>query len=918
VGRGDGRTTLRGYMRTYVCIVALVVANCSSAQTITGSIMGSVRDTSSAPVVSANVTLTQDATGARRQAPTDVRGDFVFSSLQPGEYSLKVESQGFKRLDRTGIRLSAAESLPVGTIVLEVGPVTESIVVTGQPAVVQTASAERAGVVTSSQVDRLLIRGRNVVSLLQLLPGVVDLDDSERLQNNWNLYVQGNRRGTNWMQLDGMMVNGGSNNFNATVNVSMDAVEEVKVLLTNYQAEYGRMAGASIQLVTKSGSREFHGMGSYFKRHEQFNAKNFFNNRLGAPKPRYRYHTWSYNVGGPVVIPGKFNTNRDKLFFFWAQEYWPLRIPLAISQLTVPTPLERNGDFSQSLDLNNRLITIRDPYSNSVPFPNNRIPASSVNPNGKALLGVFPAPNFTDRALSGGRYNYVFQTENHSPTRTETLRLDYNLNDRNLFFGNFSHRLASEEGAMGLPTSGSTNWPQLRKKNVNNGHVVIVRYQRIFGPTLVNELNVGHTWRPWDDEVLADEVTRNQRSQHGFNLGQFAPGINPLSMLPNASFGGVTSPANLAIEGRFPVLYREKNFSLYNNLTKTAGPHTVKMGIYMDRVWIHQAVALNFNGSFDFGSNVNNPLNTNYAYANAALGVFNSYTEATGRPFPHFRVKNLEWFVQDNWRVTRRLTLDYGMRFAWLVPLFERDNLMSGFVPERYNASRQVKLIEPRMVEGRRMGVDPATGRVYAPNLIGSIAPGTGDAANGLVATAAASDYPDALIENRGVHYGPRFGFAFDLFGSGRTAIRGGAGIFYNRQDVANALIPFTTQAPLVANPTYYFGEMRTLFNTAGLVSPQNVFGLERAGKLPTVMNHSLSIQQRLGPETVVDVGYVGSLGRHLMWQRNVNAVPFGTNFDPANIDPTTKLPYAANFLRTFMGFGEIYMRDWASSSNYH
>lgn len=379
--------------RSTLLLAALMAVLPGWAQTITGSITGVVLDSSGLAVAGAEVVLTQAGTGAVRKLATNERGGFFFGSLQPGEYHLVISASGFKSVERTNVRLTASETLSLGEIVLEVGAVTERITVTAQGAMVQTASAERSGVITNEQVENLLIKGRNVHSLLSLLPGVVDLADDDSPNRNFNIYVQGNRRNTNAFMLDGMSLNAIGNNFNVLVGVSQDAVAEVKILLSNYQAEYGRMSGANVQIVTKSGTREFHGLGSYFKRHEQFNAANFFNNRLGVPKSRYRFNTWNYNIGGPVTIPKKFNTNRDKLFFFFSQEYWPLKVSRPVGQVTVPTELERNGDFSQSVDLNNRLITIRDPDSNQ-PFPGNRIPASRLDPNGQALLKVFPLPNF--------------------------------------------------------------------------------------------------------------------------------------------------------------------------------------------------------------------------------------------------------------------------------------------------------------------------------------------------------------------------------------------------------------------------------------------------------------------------------------------------------------------------------------------
>ncbi|MCX6634207.1 MAG: carboxypeptidase regulatory-like domain-containing protein, partial [Acidobacteria bacterium] len=625
-----------------ILVSLALAAGLASAQSITGSLVGTVRDPGGLAIAGASVKLTFVTTGVERPAATNERGDFVFPSLQPGEYALEVSVQGFKKFEQRQVRLSASETLSVGEIRMEVGAIAETVTVTAQGSFVQTASAERSGVITSSQVDGLLIKGRNVSSLLQLLPGVVDLADSDSPDRNFNIYVQGNRRNTNAFMLDGMSLNAIGNNFNVLVGVSQDAVAEVKILLSNYQAEYGRMSGANVQIVTKSGARDFHGMGSYFKRHEQFNANNFFNNRLSAVKPRYRFNTWNYNVGGPAYIPGKFNRGRDKLFFFFSQEYWPLRAAQPIGQLTVPTDLERAGNFSQSVDLNNRVISVRDPQS-LLPFAGNIVPATRLDANGAALLKFFPAPNFFDRGLSAGRYNYVFQTENSTPQRTETLKLDYNINSRNLIFGNYTAYSDVQEGAMGISSSGSTNWPQMRKTFNNQGKALIGRYQRIISPTFVNELNIGFIHRPAGDLVNDAELGRNLASSVGYKLGQFNPSSNPLKVIPNATFGGVTSPANLAIEGRFPLVTTHDSMTITNNVSKTLGSHTVKAGFYYDRIWRNAANAVNFNGSFDFGRNASNPIDTGYAYSNAALGVFNTYTEASNRPFLHFRLSNIEW-----------------------------------------------------------------------------------------------------------------------------------------------------------------------------------------------------------------------------------------------------------------------------------
>ena len=219
--------------------------------------------------------------------------------------------------------------------------------------------------------------------------------------------MAGNRNTANNVTIDGTPSNGMGNGKQMKMMVSQDAVAEVKVLTSNYQAEYGRLAGSNVIVVTKSGTKSFHGMASYFTRNEDFNANNFFNNLNGLPRPRYRYNTATYNISGPVTIPHHFNTNREKLFFFWGQEFWPSTVS-TLGTVTVPNALERQGDFSQSLSQAGTLTVVKDPQNNNTAFPGNQIPKSRLDANGVALLNVFALPNFSNRAISGGNYNYVF------------------------------------------------------------------------------------------------------------------------------------------------------------------------------------------------------------------------------------------------------------------------------------------------------------------------------------------------------------------------------------------------------------------------------------------------------------------------------------------------------------------------------
>jgi hypothetical protein len=907
-------------MRICLSVLAtlLLLAAVAPAQTITGTIVGTVVDASGLSVPSADLSLANTATGAVRESKCDERGDFVIGSLQPGDYKLTVTAKGFKTLLRQQIVLSAAQTLPLGRIALEIGAVAETITVEGQGAAVQIASGEQSDLIGSEQIDGLMTKSRNVMSLLSLLPGIFDagsIGNPDFMDRNFELYVQGNRRSTSSVSLDGMTTNPMGNNFNNTVTVSQDSIAEVKVLLSNYAAEYGRSSGASINVVTKSGTKKFHGLGSYFKRHEQFNANNFFNNLTNTPKARYRYNTWNYNVGGPVILPGGLNRNRDKLFFFWSQEYWPLKGSSALTRLTVPTELERAGNFSQSVDLNNRAISVVDPTART-PFPNSIVPANRLDPSGLALLKVFPVPNFTNRAISNGTYNYVFQADKQTPVRMENLKIDYIINSRHSLAFTLARFLDHQTGGLGVLTIAS-NWPQMVKDYRIHGQGYVLRYTGVLSPTVVHEMSFGFTRRPESASASDEEVARNQRAKVGYTAAQFNPSSNPLGLIPNATFGGVTNAANLSLEGRFPFYQRLNAFNLTNNTTKTAGAHTIKAGLMIERNYQGSNNNGNYAGSVAFANDGTNPLNTGYAYSNAALGVFQTYTEASARVFLTFRQNAFEWFVQDSWRATRRLTIEAGVRFHYVIPIFMRTNQLSSFSQSVYSAAKQPKLIAPAMVGGARVGVHPVTGATYPAVLIGAIAPNTGDPANGM-AVAGQNGYPRSLIDTYALRLGPRVGFAYDVFGNGKSALRGGFGLFYNRPNMSDNILLFAGQLPLISNPTVYYSTLSSLLNSSGAIFPQSVNGLDRSDRVPHVGNYSFSWQQYVGYKVIVEAGYVGSASRNLLWRRNLNSIPTGTNFLPSSIDPTTGRAYTTSFLRPIIGYNDVLLSEPASSANYN
>jgi len=348
----------------------LLCAATASAQQSFGSISGVVQDGQGAVIPNAKVELTNTAQGVVvREVTTSTEGTFVITPLPPATYSLAVEAPGFKKYVNNEIKLFAQDRIGLPPIVLEIGSTGEAVTVEASVAELQTISAERSGVLTGSQMVDLASNTRNFADLLKTVPGF-NMDT-----NNAN----GLRTDQNAIAVDGTSVMDVGNNSAGGWRMNSDIIAELKVLTNGQQAEFGRASGANITVVTKSGAKEFHGVGYEFYRNEWLNANTFTNNYAGLPRPRNRNSTFGFNLGGPVYIPGKLNSSKDKLFFFTNWEFQRPRLFDNLVRLTVPLE-ERKGDFSKSAS-NGRPVTIRDPLTNA-PFPGNQIPQDRWNQYG--------------------------------------------------------------------------------------------------------------------------------------------------------------------------------------------------------------------------------------------------------------------------------------------------------------------------------------------------------------------------------------------------------------------------------------------------------------------------------------------------------------------------------------------------------
>jgi Carboxypeptidase regulatory-like domain len=911
------------------------------AQSDLGRISGFVKDPSGATVPNAKVTV-QNNSGVSRQTTTNEDGHYTITNVPPGFYTMTAEAPNFRKYESKGNKLDPSADLVIDAT-LTVGATTETVEVSGSAAQLQTESASVQKLITREQIDSLELNGRNPVGLASLVPGARGgtLANATPFLTQGPANFNGSRNPENLITFDGAPATRTRSNGTSIGSADVDSTQEVQILTANYSPEYGRTSGAQIRIVTKSGTQQFHGAAYEYLRNNALNANTWSRNQNPATQfaAPLHYNQFGYNFGGPLYIPGKFNTDKTKLFFYWGEEWIRYHFTESGSSvgtnglMAVPTLKMRQGDFSELLNPNNPFVTSKDANGNKIPvvikdplsgnpFPGNIIPANRLSPAGIAILNSWPVPDLAN--FIGGNGNWFASALHTQHQRKDTLALDYNATSKQrLTFRRQNYAYLELQPLDGNSDRAPKFFDRPNQTN-SLSHVWTI------SSTKVNELlvtaSVDVVRIPVDTAHFFDKtkacvgvtVPCNANYPYIFNDGKLIPTRIPTVKISN--FSDLNG-------GPYPSHSSGPIYGLSDSFTWLMGNHNIKVGGLFERAGENDNDEINVsacstctnnqNGQFSFTDSRSGA--TGVAVANAALGLFDTYSEIGHRAYTIFRANMWEGFAQDSWKARQNLTINYGLRYSVIVPYHAEWGNMIVFDPKFYDPSKAVT-INP--ATGLVVGtVDKKTGLVIGTGqdlYNGMVIPGTKfpSSALGRVPEADPNQFDFSRLF-RGVpdHYSdiqwgqiqPRLGVAYQL--NNKTVLRAGGGRFFTRLGVSDSIFlggnpPFQPNAIVsngaADNPGGGTGGVPLLITTQA-----------KNFRNPEAWNWNFTVERELPFKSMVSLAYVGRRGLHLQREADIN-------------QPTTAVVAAnpgvknINALRPYLGYGSIRQTDDVASSRYN
>ena len=863
-------------VRSLVALCAvLLAAGPAFAQSVSGTILGSVTDPTGAVISNAKVTLVNEGTGLSRTVNSDSNGEYVAPSLPTGRYTVISEITGFKTLTMSNVDVGVDQRVRID-MKLEVGAMTESVSITAETPLLQTSSSELGTTVGNEQIEALPLNGRNFVNLTRTVPGVLrgipgaNIDGAGSLawRASASFSANGQRTRDNNFMLDGVDNN---ETWLQTVVIfpSVDALDEFKLQTSTYSAEFGRSLGGVVNLQIKSGTNAFRGSGFEFHRNDAFDANNFFNNRANRPKPAFKQNQFGGTLGGPLF--------RDRTFFF--ASYQGHREEQGQTFLsTVPSVAMRSGDFSEITRI------IYDPATGQ-PFAGNIIPSGRIDAVARNILTqLYPEPNTTGARQANGQTinNYLINPIKERQDNQVDFKFDHNLTPSNRFFTRYSYQKTHRLQPATLPHGDAGATFGAGDGNIKAQSLAFNDTQTI-NMNWLNEFRFG--WSSIKFLMTPIDYGTNPATAVGL------PGINRNSVTSAMTQLAFQNIRNLGANSNQPLITNQNDFQIFDSVTRSTGRHTMKGG---GSLTLRSREILNADtivGNFSFNNNMTSncagqpagcTVNsaTGFDVASFMLGLvsaknrnlFDAGTYTEQRP-------EIAMYFQDDFRATAKLTLNMGVRYDIYPPWVE--------------------------IEDRQSNFDVSTGRFVI-----------------------ASD--DAVIDGVEVgrrlqtyskgNVGPRFGFAYDLDGSGKTLVRGGFGVFWNFSPGGTSSSkaqnpPFLQSTSLTPTPTAYGNN---LLLAAGLPDPPGVDPSRAAsGATRSIFDRdfrdayarqwNINVQRSFGRNYMAEAAYVGSQGRQMVIKVDINQAPPVVGVSDANVNrPFITLAPAVRALSQSKSIGKV------------
>jgi hypothetical protein len=937
-----------------VNVVLLGTCISAWAQIPTGSIVGTVTDSSGAVIPNAKVTVANSAKAFTRDFTSNTAGEYGAISIPIGDYTITAEASGFQKLVRSGITLTVGQTQRVD-LTMTVGQVTQEVTVTGNVVRVETENASVSDLVNGTQISKLSLNGRNWVSLALLTPGAVadnglDVTDVGVYGNN-SISFNGNR-----MQYANWEIDGGNNTDEGSASTfntypSLDSIAEFRISTSTYGAEMGKHAGANIEVATKSGTKDFHGDVYEYNRNSAVAAADFFINQANQKKSQLNWNDWGYTIGGPVYIPHHWNTDKSKSFFFWSEEWRRQRQGQVVTN-GVPTVLMRQGNFSECAP--------GGPYASSCNLPTYK---------GQTYTTVQSMPTFNQQAFTNatdlingliplpnnGPDNWLLSSSTGVNWRQEQIRWDQNISDKAQFFFRYTQDTWNTLAVPALWQGSS--YDTIKTPFAGPGETAVVHFTYSFKPNLMNEFLAAYTT---DHIALYNQAGTscggpcqiNRTSSFVMNHLFSANDSNPL--LPGININGGLPFTTYEVAGNTPWFNSNPIITWKDNVVWTHGKHTTKLGVYLENYRKNEQFGTPTQGYLSFTGG--GPLSTTNALADMFLGNINQYQEGTqtfngqpvgGYPKGHWQMTDLEPYFQDDWKVNRKLTINLGVRWYIYSRIHDvsRPTVDSGFWPQLYQAAAQDQLKglpagsngDPGLV---KTDIDTGKGLNYY------VAYG-----NGLVECGQNGVPQGCQLANTFKNFAPRFGFAFDPKGDGKTVIRGGYGIYFESGNGNEAQTeggegnPPVALGPSSFNVPGYAAITPCSAFPCGALGPSSYTAIPGSQAWPYVQQYSLGIQHEFRGNNILGVSYVGALGRQLArnWTLSQMAIPVGTQTVPSlagltgtdasglGLNPSCSATGVCNvqalminqtvsstFFQNYIGYNNMQMKANGASSNYN